>query len=395
MNIAIFSYNFLPQADAEAFCATRFASALARAGNKVTVITMDWPMQVTMENYVALVAKELNIVRIPFSKHKNTPLKGMLWYGHKSQMAVDVSQSTKAVKKVLMNMDNPILLTRSMPIMSAMVGLRTYKYASKWIAHFSDPAPWTNYANTLGHKILRHLELNIIRKTFKKANGISLTCEHVKKYFNDVFGHCFDSRKAFITTHIGDYRLSNPVTPILRDEDMPILMHPGQIYADRGGNIIVQIMKEFESEGYKCRFVQVGKVDKSIIERLRNLSNIEIYDTSSLEKNIELGNQAKAILIPDFNSPYSYSPFLLSKFVYKIMDNQPLVIYSKEDSAMHDYAVRFPNAGIFWANNKDSLKEAIRKAMECDPSTFDRQEIRNCFSEKTIVDSFITAISSL
>lgn len=395
MNLIIYSYNFAPMADPESFCSTRFASSLARAGHNVTVITMDWPMQMSSECYNSLVDKSLKIIRLPFSSKKNSPIKAILWFGHKSQMAVDIPQSVKAVKRVLSKTDNPILITRSMPIMSAMVGLKTHKFASKWIAHFSDPAPWTNYANTFGHKILKSLELKIIRNTFKKADGISLTCEHVKKYFKDIFGSNFDVRKAFITTHIGDYRLSPPTNAISQRKEIPVLLHPGQIYADRGGKIIAQIMQEFKSEGYDCKLIQVGPVDNSIIETLNKLDNIEIYNTSSIEKNIALGSIANAIFIPDFDSPFSYSPFFLSKFVYRIMDNQPLVVYSKAESDMHDYAIKYPSAGIFWADNKDSLKEAIKKALECDPLTFDRHKIRDCFSEKTIVDKFINAITKL
>ena len=66
MNIVIFSYNFFPQADAESYCATRFASALARAGHNVTVVTMDWDMQVSAATYDALVADGMRIVRVPF-----------------------------------------------------------------------------------------------------------------------------------------------------------------------------------------------------------------------------------------------------------------------------------------------------------------------------------------
>ena len=66
MNLVIYTYNFLPQADAEAFCATRFASAMARRGHNVTVVTMDWPMQVSRSTYDALVNPKLKIVKVPF-----------------------------------------------------------------------------------------------------------------------------------------------------------------------------------------------------------------------------------------------------------------------------------------------------------------------------------------
>jgi len=43
MNIVIFSRNFYPQNDAEAFCTTRFASALAEIGHNVHVVTAEYP----------------------------------------------------------------------------------------------------------------------------------------------------------------------------------------------------------------------------------------------------------------------------------------------------------------------------------------------------------------
>lgn len=392
MNFVIYSYNFFPQADAESYCATRFASALARAGHNVTVVTMDWPMQVSEHTYNALVAEELNIVRLPFSQKKNSPLKGLLWYGHKSQMAVDVPQSVKAVKKELLKMDNPILVTRTMPVMCTMVGLKTYKYAHKWIAHFSDPIPWKSYANTIGHRLLQKQEMSLLSKAFRNANGISVTCMHVCKYFKEQFGDSFDERKVFMTTHIGDYRLDAPPSSFENEHLERILLHPGSIFAHRGGNTIVDVMAELHNERYNCKFVQVGDVDSSIKGRLVPTGNIEIHDTISPEESVALRKKAKAIFVPDFESDLSYSPFILSKFVYQIMSNKPIVLYAKKDSEMHDYAERFPEAGIFWAeaDNISSLKKAIMESMDYDSSSIDRTNIRKCFSEETIVNNFIS-----
>lgn len=397
MNFVIFSYNFLPQADAEAFCATRFASALARSGHNVTVITMEWPHQVSDETYHALVANELNIVQVPFSHRKNSPIKSLLWYGHQSQMAVDVPQSVVVTKRILKSIERPILITRSHPIMCTMVGLKTYKYAYKWIAHFSDPMPWQSYANTLGHKLLRRQEIKILRNAFSKADGISVTCKHVCRYFKEIYGHSFDLNKVLVTTHIGDYRLDLPPTPTENEGIERILLHPGTIYARRGGTVICQVMQQFEKEGVDCRFVQIGEVDLSIKDLILNSKNIEVYDTSSLEKSVELRKKAKAIFIPDFESDLDYSPFILSKFVYQIMSNKPIVLYSKSDCEMHDYAVQFPEAGIFFAEegNVPSLKKAICQAMDCDTSLIDRTRIRKCFSEEKIIKDFFIALDKL
>lgn len=397
MNIVIYSYNFLPQADAESYCATRFASALARAGHSVIVVTMDWPMQVSEKTYSALVSDKLKIIRVPFSTHKNTPVKALLWYGHKSQMAVDVPLSIKITIKALKSVERPILVTRSFPVASTMVGLKTYKYAYKWIAHFSDPMPWNGYANTLGHKFLKRLEKNIIRKAFIKSDGISVTCKYVNKYFNDEYGDAFDEKKVFLTTHIGDYRLDTSKQNIEKKDTEPILLHPGTIYSDRGGLAIYKAMNELALENYKCKFIQVGNINGSLQNILVDSDNIKIHNTTSIEKSLETVKSTRAIFVPDFESELNYSPFFLSKFVYQIMGDIPFVLYTKKNSEMYDYAIQYPESGIFWAEagNIDSLKNAIKSAMECDSSLIDRSRIRKCFTEETVVDSFIKSIDRI
>ncbi len=398
MNFVIYSYNFFPQADAESFCATRFASALARAGHKVTVVTMDWSNMVSRKTYDALVSKDLNIVRIPFSTKKNSPIKALLWYGHRSQMAVDVPQSIEVLKSILRKTEEPILVTRTAPVMSTMVGLKTYKYAHKWIAHFSDPIPWIGaYSNSVGHRLLKEQEMNILHKAFCIADGISVTCMHVCKYFQDLYGEVFDMRKVFMTTHIGDYRLDSEPSHEENTKVERTLLHPGTMYAYRGGSTICDVMKQLAIEDYDCKFIQIGEVDVSIKKALANSDNIEVYNSISAEKSVELRKKAKAIFVPDFESELTYSPFILSKFVYQIMSNKPIVLYAKEDSEMHDYAIKYPEAGIFWAkaNNEDALKEAIKKAMDFDVAKIDRMNIRKCFSEEVIASGFVNNIRKL
>lgn len=397
MNIVIYSYNFFPQADPESYCSTRFASALARAGHNVTVVTMDWPMQVSKDNYNALVAEELKIVRLPFSHKKNSPIKALFWYGHKSQMAVDVPRSVDAVSKILKNLDHPILITRAMPVCSALVGLRTSKYAKIWIAHFSDPAPWMGYADTIGHRLLKRLEENIVHKTFDRADGISVTCRQAMRYFKDYYGKGFDSEKTFILTHIGDYRLGASPSLTEIDNNNPVLLHTGMLFSRRGGMIIPRIMKDFKDAGYNYKFIQVGNVDPEIQDVLKNEDNIEIHNTVSLEKSLEMCSKAKVLFIPDVQSDLGYSPVLPSKFVYRIMDNQPIVVYSYKDSALHDYATEYPEAGVFWAemDNIESLKNAIVKAMNMDVSQIDRTSIRKCFAEDSIVSVIETRLYNI
>ncbi len=398
MNFVYYSYNFFPQADAESYCATRFASALARAGHQVTVVTMDWPKQVSESTYFALVSDKLDIVRLPFSHHKNSPIKALIWYGHKSQFAVDVPQSVKKVKEQLLKMDHPILITRTHPVVSTMVGLKTCRYAYKWIAHFSDPIPWIgSYSNTLGHRLLKKQEMNIIRRSFGRADGISVTCMHVCKFYKELYGDAFNERKVFMTTHIGDYRLDSRPSSSDNFKSERILLHPGSMFVQRGGRTIANVMNQLARKSYDIKFIQVGEVEGVLHDILVESNNVQIYDTASPEESVRLRKMAKAIFIPDFESNLSYSPFILSKFVYQIMSDKPIVLYSKEDCEMHDYAVHYPEAGIFWAEegNEESLMNAIIKAMDFDVSMIDRSRIREEFSEKKVVDRFIDSVCQL
>lgn len=380
-------------ADAESYCATRFASALSRAGHNVIVITMDWPMQISKENFDKLVDTNLEIIRLPFSKLKNTKLKGLLWYGHCSQMAVDVKASVKAVKQALLKNKNSILITRTHPVMSSMVGLKSYKYAWKWIAHFSDPIPWTHYGTTLGHKLLRRQEKNIISNSLKLCDFISLTCDNARKYYKDEYPKTYQDAKTIITTHIGDYRIDKPDKKEVPNNN--IILHPGSLFKFRGGLDIMEAVKQLNNENYPVVFRQIGYVDSSMGNKVETIENIEIYDSTSLEENVKLTNDARVIFVPDFNSYKEYSPFLLSKFVYHLMNSKPIIAYSLKDSEMYRFSQEYPEAGIFWAEigNIFSLKQAIKKAMECDIKEINRESLRYHFNEDRIVTDFISKIS--
>ena len=401
MKIVIYSHNFLPQRDAESYCATRFASALARNGHDVTVVTMDWPMKVSHSTYDALVDSHLKIIRVPFGSKRNY-WWCRIFYRCFLGDVVDVPESVRAVRSLLQNSPDAILVTRTHPIMSLIVGWKCRKLAKKWIAHLSDPIPWFGFtADTIKGHIDDAWIRMWVRRAFLRADAISVTCEEVGLFYQQFYGDDFDPAKMFVTTHIGDYRLTSVhhKTEVGKKSKQGVkrIIHPGSIYFNRGGMDIADAVRILNESGRKCCFVQVGEVDAPLRERLEHADYAELYDTVSPEKSIEISLTSDVVVVPDFKSPLPYSAQILSKFVYQLMDDKPIVIYGKDVSAHHSYAKRYPEAGIIWALEGDvhALAEAIWNAVQLDAKSINRVGIRREFEENTVAKKFERDIAVL
>lgn len=394
MNFVIFSYNFLPQSDPEAYCTTRFASGLSRAGHKVIVVTMNWEQKVSNETMDALIDDNLIVKRVQFSDKINSPIKALIKYGVKDQSAVDVNNCANVVLKQLESLDNPILITRSTPVTSAMVGLKCRKKARYWVAHFSDPLPWFGYADTIGHKLLKFREIRIIRNVLLKADKISITCNYVSYYFKEVYGKAFNGNKIINVTHISDERLGKGIKKLDEVNHIPKILHLGMLYPQRGGKIIPMLMERLKTQNKNIKFVQVGLIDKTLESTFNSLDNVDVFSDLTLEQSLKYCRNSDIIFIPDVETDMDYSPVLPSKFAYRLFDFQPIVVYCKRKSDLHDFAISYPKAGIFWAEegNLNSLEDAINSALTCNINNIDRTKIKECFSEKTIIKNFIKSI---
>lgn len=392
MNLVIYTYNFLPQADAEAFCATRFASAMARRGHNVTVVTMDWPSGVSQSTYDALVYSRLKIVKIPLSKHNGTKWQMIRYRLAWPEFVKDVSQSIRVLIDVLDQTPDAILMSRAHPLISLVVGWYARKHASKWISHLSDPIPWFGlYADTFWGRIKGSWIRGWLKKSFRDADATSLTCGMVSRYFHDEYGKVFDNCKCFITTHIGDHYLSNNCVNLNATEsNVKYFIHPGTTHFDRGIKEVVEAIQKISSTGNKIQFIQIGYTDKEVKDFLKDYNFVDCHDSVSAEENVKLCSMANAVFIPDTRRPTTYSPFLLSKFVYQVYSDKPIVLYAMRESPMYELYKKYPNSGIFWAetDNIDALAEAILQAVNTNSKSFNRAAIRKEFDGETIVAEF-------
>ena len=382
MNFVIFSYNFLPQNDAEAYCTTRFASALAFMGHRVTVVTMDHKFGVTANVYDQLVSADLQIVRLPVLR-KERPLIDRLHYFTYEWEAVCFSSCIKKVKEILTTTKEPILITRTNPLASSIVGWHCRKSAKKWIAHLSDPIPipgrdtgWKNF-----HKYVNIFWMN---RVLQDADIVSVTCPNAIRAFQDKYGSITKKTKFIVTPHIGDPPLSQTSTVNNIDGNLvKQIVHKGVMCHGRGAEALIEAVSELNKNGEKCEFIQCGQVD----------------DVGHLFENNPFARRLDRIegdveYIPDLDVPLSYCPFLSSKFVYRIYDNKPILLYSNKDSLSAQLAMKYPEAGIFFADNcqETSLKKALKEALSFDPGTIDRSRIRQEFTRERIVNDFLSAI---
>lgn len=399
MNFVIVSVHFFPQADAESFCSTRFATALAKAGHNVQVVTIDAPRVVSDDVYSALVDERIKINRVkipPPSENRLAFNCARLRYFTYEQEARVIAPCIAATRAALQSVDAPILVSRTHPLCSAIIAWHCRKHASKWIAHLSDPLPWF-YWNSFFGRLRYHFERLWMKRVFRNATGISVTCEQVCRFFHENFGELFDRQHTFVTTHIGDNLLKKNRRPWTGKLHGKLIACPGTIYADRGANALADAVEQLNDEGVACTCALVGGGDPKWVAEFSKRPHVQMMNDYSPEMSLSLTDAADVLFVSDFESTMTYSPRIMSKFVYQIFEDKPMVVRAPQVSAQHDYCRRFPESGMFYADdaNQQSLVEAIKLALSCDCSSIDRSNVRKCFSAETIADEFVRHVDEL
>lgn len=400
MNFVIFGWSYYPFASAEAYCTTRFASALARAGHSVHVVTAQ--RDVVGFDYRQLVHPRIKVTTIPQALADNAKINWR-WLTVLEEKSADIAPCIIVLRGVLSEYEEPILITRTYPWLAIYVGWHCRRYATKWIAHFSDPMlnfrPWCRLA------YLRLWSLKFwMRRAMRHADAISVTCKRVRWYYREQLGPCVDRAKFILATHIGDFKLSQLATQSDNLASSPVaieqsknpnnrtILHDGDIYGGRGLQIL-EAVRNLNEQGIAVDFIQGRKVgNEGERQKILSTPHCFILDENASEELRARAKAAQVSFVADFNTEgLSYSPFLMSKFVYQIYEDKPMVVLSKLESEKHDYCVRYPEAGLFFADMKEagSLERAIKAALACDPKTIDRNRIRERFSEEHIAAEFI------
>lgn len=380
MSFVIFSYHYLPMNDAEAYCTARFAGALAFMGHSVTVVTMDHPAGVSEEVLSRLTESSVRIIRIPVIRKKK-PVLSRLRYVTYEWESVNFSSCIKMVREAVSELEDPVLITRSNPLASAVIGWHCRKNVKKWIAHFSDPVPIPG-RNTAWNDLHRFVHRFWISRILRDADIVSVTCPNAVRAYREEYRSAAERTRFIVTPHIGDPPLRKAVSSGSNSGCCRIV-HNGLMCQGRGAGELIRAVALLNKNGKKCEFVQCGQVD-DVGDLFEN--NPLAFRRGDCEGEIDY--------IPDLKVPLDYCPFLSSKFVYRIYDNKPILLYTARDSFAAEMAMKYPEAGIFFADNtrEDSLVEALSRIMTFPAGTINRAGIRQEFTRERIIDEFISGI---
>lgn len=386
MNFVIFCYNFPPMCNAEAFCSARFASALAQAGHNVHVVTMDHVWAVDESVYNALVDKTIKITRIKQSDKTGFKFFSRIKYRLRRKSACEIAHCVKALRKALIETDSPILISRSLPEMSNIVAWYCRKYAAKWIAHFSDPFPfsmgrWRTYVDY----VFNRWEIMWGKRIIRDSSVVSITCEAAKQYFHDFYGPIFDNKKVIVTAHIGEPPLKTKRT-WQRDCKGVLVVHAGGLWVSRGAKQVAEAFEKLNQNGCNFYFCQVGEIEKEAKCCFENKPWAKIIDNDNPDLAAAVLDTADICFISDMKTSLSYSPFLPSKFVYQLFTDTPIVACSVKNSEMFQFAQLYPEAGVIFAdsNVNGSLVRAFMIASQVTKKGVLRDRIRGAFTRKAI-----------
>ena len=392
MNFVIFSYNFIPQNNPEAFCTARFANALAEAGHSVHVVTIDHPQQIPPD-----LEKELAPAVTQVTRVKTRPLAKSLYARLKYQTpewdSINYDACIKAVKEVLKQYDSPILVTRMCPAASGIVGWHCRKYAHKWVNHFSDPFPNYLKGGFLG-RIVNKFTYRWTRRFLTDSAFCTVTCPDVIRFFQERVMPVDESRFTLVP-HIGEPLIAPAKDWSSPCPDKPYIAHAGNCYDGRYASELVRELLLCKQAGLDLAFVQAGDMlerDVDIMQQggidFRKLTLHSPREASSIFLDAAIN------LVIDLKIDYGgYTPFIPSKFVYLLYTDKPIIVFARKDSWMYRLIQEHPEAGIFFAdvNVSGELAQQVKAILQ--DSSFpkaNRDRIRDYFSKAKCISAFLS-----
>lgn len=378
MNIICLSLAAPPLNDPESFCTARFLSALVNAGHNVDLCTLDHPKQLDDKVVSQLLNPKIEVTLIPLKKtSKLQSIFTRIKYGFFGEYSKHIDSIYDALEDLVSVRDNPILITRSYPICSSIVGYLAKKRLSvPWIAHMSDPFPGYGVYSRRDF-LIKKLDIWWSNRIVTKADLVSVTCSNAIRFFNDLHDSDFSDR-CIVLGHIG--------TPSLKGSDL-ILNADNRVQFAHVGRLIDrryldQLIEEFTATriklGPKFLFLQYGPIffagsshegfDPTSTDWL-NVLNGTIVSPMDATAVLE---QSDVNVVVDQDDSIDYCPYLASKFAYAVEAGKPILAVGIKNSAMARMASEY---GCFY-HADGRTPGAIAEAVERIIATPDHERLR-------------------
>jgi glycosyltransferase involved in cell wall biosynthesis len=368
LNIVCISYHAPPLNEVESLCTGRLLSALVQLGARVHLISHDVPATLPIDINEEIFDERLCATRVPAEQNGNR-FEYMFRYGTHDLHARWIGPAVSAARKILRQYENPILLTRTFPLVSSYAGFYCRDLAKAWVAHFSDPFPIDQWL--LPHWYSRFampLNKRWAIRILDKADLVTVTCSNAIRYMEEKNGYSFRS-KAMVVTHLAMPQLKRGSFTLQRSRDEFVVAHVGALLAARRPDLLLQGAILAMEKHPAIRFLQYGGVEPRVLEMCRKSKafrrlDIRCASADSPRDATDLREQVDVNVIVDVDLGLPYSPFIPSKFSHSVCSGKPLLIISTEDSQMAEYTRRY-GGGIFVPySTPEKVCEAICKLYE-------------------------------
>jgi hypothetical protein len=399
MVIVCFSYNAPPQNDPEAFCTARFLSALAAKGIHVHLVTMDHEPSIDPALTAFFLDRRVRVTRIPIeSPRRIVNLINGFRYRFHGPLAHQLAQCISTLKSVLRDYENPILLTRSYPVISNIVGYYCRHHAAHWFAHFGDPYPgfgmysrrdfWKHHADLWWSKII-----------FQRASAVTVTCRNAVKWFSEILNTDVSTKTA-VVTHIGFPHLTQG-TNTYADSREVRFAHVG-FWSER--RYLQSVLAEFGAANALNPHIlleQHGPMDTGWLEETMstNSSYLRVHSNRPMSPKIAsaiLGESDINVVI-DQNDNLAYCPYLASKFAYSVASGRPVLAIGQSDSEMAKLHAEF--GGFYFSDIRSSgdLRDILLSIASTprDHWSYPSAALMNAFSPDEVASKFLLRVEKV
>ncbi|HNX04935.1 MAG TPA: hypothetical protein PKI32_05500, partial [Opitutales bacterium] len=343
------------------------------------------------------VHRDIAVTRIPIPKHSDaSQLLAQFRYVTGAPYSEYIPEAIAVLRRVLSGYDRPVLLTRAYPAISNIVGYETRRYASRWVAHFSDPFPGMGvYSGRTAYKALADKWWAL--RIFSRADLVTVTCRNAVRHFCHSLGRDYAS-KMHVAYHVGQPPLTPVPVGVQWGEGLFNMAHVGYWSRSRYMPEIVSELSAASREWDALRMIQFGAIEKRTSDEWRNAmpSWLRLEEgrlTSPGSASAVLSHADMNVAI-DQNDGLSFCPYLSSKFVYAISSGRPVLGIGQADCEMAMLAREHPSFYFADARKPGELRNLLLSIRDKPASEIrcPDESLRDLFSPRSVASQFLTRL---